>query len=147
MADLVSQSKRSELMSRIRRRDTSPELTIRKSLFQLGLRYRLDVADLPGRPDLYFPRFKAALFVHGCFWHRHAGCRLAYTPKSNQEFWSKKFQGNVARDARALEKLHSLQVRVGVVWECGVKKETIEELALILASWLKKGEGDFEYPA
>ena len=146
MADTISKQKRSEVMSRIKRRDTKPELTIRKSLFQLGLRYRVDVGDLPGRPDLYFPRFRAVLFVHGCFWHRHNGCKFAYTPKSNLEFWETKFRTNIDRDLRALKRLHQLQLRVGVVWECAISGPAIDALSSVIASWLRTGTGDLELP-
>ena len=146
MADSISKQRRSEIMSRIKRRDTSPELTIRKSLFQLGLRYRIDVGELPGRPDLFFPRFCAALFVHGCFWHRHHGCRLAYHPKSNVEFWQAKFRTNAERDARAVERLHQQKIRVGVVWECEISEASIQAVSAAIASWIRTGTGDFEYP-
>lgn len=104
-------------MSRIRSRDTKPELALRKALHALGLRYRLG-SRLPGKPDLTLPRHKAVVFVHGCFWHRHAGCKVATTPKSNTEFWTEKFGRNVARDARTTGELEAAGWRVFVVWEC-----------------------------
>ncbi len=105
-------------MSRIRGKDTVPELVLRKTLHGLGLRYRLGGAGLPGKPDLVFPRYKSVVFVHGCFWHRHAGCKVASMPKSNVEFWSEKFAKNLARDARVAKELAALGWRVFTVWEC-----------------------------
>lgn len=118
MVDFLSPSDRSERMSRIRGKDTQPELALRKVLHALGLRYRLHGRGLPGRPDLVFPRFKAVVFVHGCFWHRHPGCKIATTPKSNTPFWLDKFRRTVARDLRTTEALHALGWRVFVAWEC-----------------------------
>jgi DNA mismatch endonuclease (patch repair protein) len=120
--DVVSTERRSALMSRVRSRDTGPELAVRRAARRLGYRYRLHRRDLPGTPDLIFPRLRKALFVHGCFWHRHEGCRLAYEPKSNGEFWRRKFAGNVARDARKTDELRDRGWDVLTVWECEVHK-------------------------
>ncbi len=105
-------------MSRIRGKDTQPELALRKALHRLGLRYRLHGAGLPGKPDLVFPRYRTVVFVHGCFWHRHAGCKIASTPKSNMSFWLEKFEKNIARDARVTAQLEATGWKVLVVWEC-----------------------------
>lgn len=105
-------------MSRIRGKDTRPELLLRRAVHRLGLRYRLHPKELPGRPDLVFPKYHAVVFVHGCFWHRHAGCSIATTPKSNVDFWRAKFEANVARDQRNVASLESLGWRVFTVWEC-----------------------------
>lgn len=118
MVDFLSPRERSERMSRIRGKDTRPELALRKVLHGLGLRYRLHGKELPGKPDLVFPRYKAVVFVHGCFWHRHPGCNIATTPKSNTAFWVEKFEKNVARDARATAQLEGQGWRVLVAWEC-----------------------------
>lgn len=118
MVDFLSPSERSERMSRIRGKDTQPELALRRVLHGLGLRYRLHGAGLPGKPDLVFPRYKAVVFVHGCFWHRHAGCNIATLPKSNTSFWIEKFQRNVARDTRVVAQLEVQGWRVFVAWEC-----------------------------
>ncbi len=118
MIDFLSPSERSERMSRIRGKDTRPELTLRKVLHALGLRYRLHGRGLPGKPDLVFPRYKTVVFVHGCFWHRHAGCSIATIPKSNTPFWLDKFDRNVARDAKVVANLQALGWTVHVVWEC-----------------------------
>jgi DNA mismatch endonuclease (patch repair protein) len=116
--DIVSPARRSEIMRRIPGKGTKPEIAVRKVAHRLGYRFRLHRRDLPGSPDLVFPRRKVALFVHGCFWHRHAACRFAYTPKSNIEFWQTKLKKNVARDARAQEELKWLGWRVAIIWEC-----------------------------
>ncbi|MDH4609722.1 DNA mismatch endonuclease Vsr [Pseudomonas sp. BN102] len=118
MTDFLSPAERSDRMSRIRGKDTQPELALRKVLHGLGLRYRLHGAGLPGKPDLVFPRYKAVVFVHGCFWHRHSGCKIATTPKSNTPFWLEKFEKNVTRDAQAAADLQVLGWTVLVVWEC-----------------------------
>jgi len=107
-------------MSRIRGRDTRPELTVRSLIHRLGFRFRLHRSDLPGKPDIVLPRHRAVVFVHGCFWHRHGRCRLAYTPKSNIRFWLGKFRSNIARDARNRRKLKNLGWRVFVIWECEI---------------------------
>jgi DNA mismatch endonuclease (patch repair protein) len=118
MADFLSPIERSERMSRIRGKDTRPELALRKVLHGLGLRYRLHGAGLAGKPDLVFARYKTVVFVHGCFWHRHGGCNIATTPKSNTPFWVGKFEKNVARDARVARILEEAGWKVLVVWEC-----------------------------
>jgi DNA mismatch endonuclease (patch repair protein) len=116
--DIVSPARRSEIMSRIRGKETKPEIAIRKVAHRLGYRFRLHRRDLPGSPDLVFPGRKVALFSHGCFWHRHPGCRFAYDPKSNVEFWQAKFKNNVSRDACVEEKLKRMDWRVAIIWEC-----------------------------
>lgn len=105
-------------MSRIRSKDTSPELSLRRALHALGLRFRVHVARLPGKPDIVLRRFKTVVLVHGCFWHRHPGCKVASTPKSNTAFWEQKFERNTARDARNAASLQALGWNVLVVWEC-----------------------------
>jgi DNA mismatch endonuclease (patch repair protein) len=118
MVDFLSPLARSERMARIRSKDTQPELALRKVLHALGLRYRLHGAGLPGKPDLVFPRYRTVVFVHGCFWHRHPGCKIATTPKSNTPFWVEKFERNVMRDARVATELQAQGWRVLVTWEC-----------------------------
>lgn len=107
-------------MSRIRGKDTKPELAVRRLVHALGYRFRLHRRDLPGSPDLVLPRLKKVIFVHGCFWHRHPGCRFAYTPKANAEFWLKKLTSNVSRDAAVRAALMAQGWDVMVVWECEV---------------------------
>ena len=116
--DRLSPSRRSWNMAQIRGRDTRPELAVRSALHRLGLRFRLRSYGLPGRPDVVLIRLRTAVFVHGCFWHRHEGCRLAYSPRSNTAFWSLKFAANVSRDVRNKRALQRLGWRVMVVWEC-----------------------------
>jgi len=118
MTDFLTKAQRSERMSKIRGKDTKPEIILRKLLHADGLRYRLHQAGLPGRPDLVFARHKAVVFVHGCFWHRHHGCHIASTPKSNTDFWISKFERNVVRDQRNIQALESSGWRVYIVWEC-----------------------------
>ncbi|MBN3791837.1 DNA mismatch endonuclease Vsr [Burkholderia sp. Ac-20353] len=127
MVDFLSPRERSERMALIRGRDTQPELALRRALHRLGLRFRLHGAGLPGKPDLVFPRYKTVVFVHGCFWHRHAGCSIATIPKSNTQFWMEKFERNVGRDKRVTAQLNELGWRVLVAWECELStKQKIE---------------------
>lgn len=121
MTDVVSKPVRSKMMSSIRGRDTQPEMIVRRYLHSCGFRYRLHDRSLPGVPDLVFPRYKTVIFVHGCFWHRHTGCRLASTPASNVEFWLKKLSANFERDQRNVQKLVIAGWRVIVLWECGIR--------------------------
>lgn len=108
-------------MSRIRGRDTGPERAVRSLLHGLGYRFRLHRTDLPGKPDIVLPRFGTAILVHGCFWHRHTGCRFAYTPKSRVEFWLRKFASNVARDRDVKKALAKQGWRAVIVWECELR--------------------------
>lgn len=121
---------RSGIMSRIRGTDTLPELTFRRALRGRGIGYRLHAKDLPGRPDVVFRGHRLAVFVHGCFWHRHPGCRHASSPKSSQAFWNAKFSANVARDRRSIAALHARGWRVGVVWECEIGDSLLLSLAV-----------------
>lgn len=143
MADIVSPRRRSEMMARIRGRDTKPEMIVRRFLHGNGFRYQLHVRSLPGNPDLVFPKHHACLFVHGCYWHRHSGCRLAYTPKSRITFWNNKFNANIARDRRAQENLIAAGWRVGVIWECAIRDGL--DLAAA-AAWLRGTNAEFELP-
>lgn len=127
--DTVDPKRRSEIMSRIGPRNTAPELAVRRVAHRLGVRFRLHRKDLPGCPDLVFPRYKLAVFVHGCFWHRHQGCRNCSTPKTRPEFWAAKFAATVVRDARAEQALAALGWAVLTVWECETEESrTIETL-------------------
>jgi DNA mismatch endonuclease, patch repair protein len=105
-------------MARVTGRDTRPEMAVRRAAHALGLRYRLHRPDLPGRPDLVFPRHRGVIFVHGCFWHRHPGCRRTTSPKTRREFWQAKFDANIERDRRAYATLEADGWRVVVIWEC-----------------------------
>lgn len=138
MVDIVDPATRSRMMSRIRSRDTRPELALRSALHRLGLRFRLSTKDLPCKPDIVFPRQKAAVFVHGCFWHRHEGCRLATTPSSNREFWQRKFENNVSRDERNLALLEAMGWVALEVWECELRKGGDEAAAAQIKRWLPR---------
>jgi DNA mismatch endonuclease (patch repair protein) len=118
MVDSLSRKHRSWNMSRIRSRDTGPELLVRSALHRAGYRFRLHSKDLPGRPDIVLPKYRTVVFVHGCFWHRHPGCRFAYTPKSRVAFWNDKFRANVGRDRRNARALRAIGWKVITVWEC-----------------------------
>jgi DNA mismatch endonuclease (patch repair protein) len=118
MVDRISEKHRSWNMSRIRGKDTKPEKAVRSLLHRMGYRFRLHRKDLPGRPDIVLPGRKSVVMVHGCFWHRHADCKLAYSPKSRVEFWEGKFAENVERDGRKADQLSALGWKVIVVWEC-----------------------------
>jgi len=151
MADILSPSARSAMMSKIRSSNTAPELAVRKLLFAKGLRYQLHRKDLPGKPDLVFPRFKAVILIHGCFWHMHGnGCYLSKKPSSNTEFWDTKLGKNKERDSRVVADLLVLGWRVGTVWECSVrgkKPEQLGELVDIIYLWLHSNAPTFETEA
>jgi len=126
MADVHTPAQRSFNMSRIRGRDTKPEKVLRSLLHQAGLRFRKHVTSLPGKPDIVLPKYKAVVLVHGCYWHRHPGCRFATTPATNTSFWTEKFAGTVERDGRAEEALRALGWRVFTVWECDLRAQADE---------------------
>lgn len=108
-------------MSRIRGKNTKPELAVRSMLHRMGYRFRIANKTLPGRPDIVLPKYRAVIFVHGCFWHRHQGCKYAYTPKSRLDFWEQKFEGNVMRDKNNLSLLRKAGWLPIVIWECEIK--------------------------
>jgi DNA mismatch endonuclease (patch repair protein) len=122
MADTITAVHRSWNMSRIRGRDTGPEITLRSLLHRAGYRFRLHDRKLPGRPDIVLAKYRTAILVHGCFWHRHDGCSNTTTPSTRRDFWQAKFDGNVARDRGNEERLIDFGWRVIVVWECELKK-------------------------
>lgn len=129
MADHLTKDKRSWNMSRIRSKNTAPELIVRKQLHNIGIRFRLYAKDLPGKPDICNRKKKFAIFVNGCFWHQHPGCKRATTPQSNQEYWLKKLETNVKRFNDNLNKLKKSGYNVFVIWECEVgNKQTINDL-------------------
>ena len=121
MTDVFTAEKRSAVMARVKGRDTKPELIVRRLLWRLGARYRLDRKDLPGRPDIVMPGRKLAIFVHGCFWHGHDCARGARVPKANRDYWTGKIGRNRARDIETRAALEALGWRVEVVWECDLK--------------------------
>lgn len=121
MTDTLTPQRRSWLMSRVRGKDTKPEIIVRQVAHAMGLRFRLQRKDLPGRPDLVFPKYRLAVFVHGCFWHRHEGCSKASTPKTRADFWNAKFEANVVRDRMTQRRLEEMGWRVAVIWECDTR--------------------------
>jgi len=151
MADTVDSKTRSKMMSSVRAKDTKLETEIRRRLFAQGFRYRLYDRDLPGTPDMIFPKYSAVVFIHGCFWHFH-GCARSTIPKSRTEWWRKKLQDNKARDARAFMKLRNCGWRVLIVWECAVRRSGIdrnEALARVCSSvgeFLRSQIGSLEIP-
>ncbi len=141
MADVVDPATRSRMMAGISGKNTQPELLVRKELHRRGLRYVLDGAGLPGRPDLVFPKWKVAVFVHGCFWHWH-GCSFSKMPANNRPFWQAKLSTNSSRDTVALLTLVSAGWRVATIWECALRgKDATAKLAFrmdTLASWIQQ---------
>ena len=123
--DIVSQKTRSRMMAGIRNKNTRPEIIIRQKLHFLGFRFRLHRRIGKARPDLVLPRWNMCIFVHGCYWHRHEGCKLASVPKSNTEFWQAKFSQNVDRDKRNIAELEGFGWSVGIIWECSIRNNTL----------------------
>ena len=126
-------------MAGIGTRNTAPEVLLRKALFRKGFRYRLHDRALPGRPDIVLPKWRAVVFVNGCFWHRHPGCRYTTTPATRTEFWASKFDSNVQRDVRNREALARLGWRVATIWECGTRND-VEAVCCTLEIWLRSRE-------
>lgn len=143
MTDVVDKKTRSRMMAGIRGKDTKPELVLRRALHARGFRYRLHARNVFGRPDLVLPKYRAVVFVHGCFWHRHRGCRYATSPATRTEFWRKKFDANIARDAAVRSALLKEGWRVATVWECALRKSGQVGVAVdCLSGWLTSA--DFE---
>jgi DNA mismatch endonuclease (patch repair protein) len=142
VTDVHDPATRSRNMAAVRARDTKPELMIRKALHRAGLRYRLNARDLPGRPDIVLPRYRAVVFVHGCFWHRHE-CDLFRWPESRTEFWREKLDANAARDVKAADALEEAGWRQAVIWECalkGRKKRDFQDTMQRLIAWIRSHE-------
>ena len=134
MVDIISEEQRSWNMSRIRSKNTKPEMVVRSMLHRMGFRFRLHDRKLPGNPDIVLPKYKTVIFVNGCFWHRHSGCRYAYTPKSRINLWEEKFSRNIERDQEARYKLEILNWKVLTVWECETRdvQSLMAKLKIIL---------------
>lgn len=133
------------MMAGIRGKDTKPELALRRSLHALGYRYRLHVSDMPGKPDLVLPKYQAVIFVHGCFWHRHPGCRYASAPATRPEFWAAKFSANVARDSAVRLALSLAGWRVVTIWECAMRSEAgVAAVRDVVSGWLRDGGVELE---
>jgi DNA mismatch endonuclease, patch repair protein len=146
LSDIVDTATRSRMMSGIRGKDTRPELFLRKGLHARGFRFRLHDRKLPGRPDLAFPRRKAVIFVHGCFWHGH-DCHLFRWPSTREAFWQQKIEGNRERDARATEELRDAGWRVLAVWECALKgrlRLAPDQVLEQVSTWLRSGSSPAE---
>jgi DNA mismatch endonuclease, patch repair protein len=130
-SDIFSPEKRSQVMSKVRSKDTKPEIVIRRLLHSLGYRFRLYRKELPGNPDIVLPKYKTVIFVNGCFWHQHEGCKKSKLPISNSLFWSVKLQKNVERDKKNIERLEDLGWQVLLIWECQLRDlSTIEEMII-----------------
>ncbi len=138
------------MMAGIQSKNTKPELIVRRLLFASGYRFRLHRRDLPGAPDIVMPSRKVAIFVHGCFWHMHQGCRFSKMPTTRPEFWKAKLEANVERDRRAVEKLQALGWRVLCVWECSTRQaNTAAGLQAAMSAWIESSEplGQIEMPS
>ncbi|MCM1189648.1 MAG: very short patch repair endonuclease [bacterium] len=143
--DIKSPEERSKNMAAIRSKNTKPEIYFRKLLFAQGYRYSLNSKKVPGHPDIYLRKYNTAVFVHGCFWHRHSGCQYAYMPKSRVEFWQKKFEANIKRDYVVRMELQDKGVKCLIVWECTVKQmakeyKTCERYLKLTERFLKTNE-------
>lgn len=137
MADIIDNETRSRMMSGIRGKDTKPEMVLRRALHVRGFRYRLHGKGVPGRPDMILAKHRAVIFVHGCYWHRHEGCRYATTPATRPEFWAEKFTANVRRDRTACDTLVTDGWRVATIWECALRKpRSVERTLAAIEEWL-----------
>ena len=141
MADVLTPKQRSYNMSQIRNRDTKPEELVRKYLFSQGFRYRKNDARLPGKPDIVLPKYKTAIFVNGCFWHKHEGCKYFVWPKNNAEFWKEKIEKNVIRDQRNYELLQQDGWKIIIIWDCQLRpsnrEDTLSKLVMDLVDGSK----------
>jgi len=138
MADVHSKATRSYNMSRIRSKDTKPEMLVRRFLHKNGFRYRLHVKDLPGKPDIVLPKYKTVIFIHGCFWHGHEGCKYYVVPKTRTEWWLNKIGTNISNDNNAENLLKNAGWKIIKIWECELKKSSLEETLNILQNKLHK---------
>lgn len=141
MTDIVDQQTRSRMMAGIRGQNTKPELIVRKALHARGFRFRLHTDNILGRPDIALPKYRAVIFVHGCFWHRHKGCRYATSPSTRPDFWNAKFAANVARDNRVRQGLADQDWRVATIWECSLKNKPLVDATIDkLSEWLRSSQ-------
>ena len=130
MADIMTPEQRSRCMAAIKGKDTKPEMIVRKYLFSRGLRFRVQVRKLPGTPDIVLPKYKTAIFINGCFWHGHEGCKYFRLPKSNVDFWREKIERNIERDRESMQALLDLRWKVIRVWECELRNKANREVTL-----------------
>ena len=147
--DIKSSEERSKNMAAIHSKNTKPEIYLRKLLFARGYRYGVNSKSVPGHPDIYMKKYNTAVFVHGCFWHRHEGCKYAYMPKSRVEFWQKKFDTNIKRGEFVRKELESKKIKVLIVWKCTIKrmkkdKKTEEEVISLIEKFLLSSEFELE---
>ena len=138
MADMISKSRRSWNMSHIRGKDTKIEIRVRHYLFSKGFRYRKNVSDMPGKPDIVLPRYKTIIFINGCFWHRHEGCKNCTTPSTNQDFWLHKFETTVQNDLRNRKLLESNGWNVIVLWECEIERNFDQLMEKVVVDLLSR---------
>ncbi len=147
MADTLSAEQRSILMSKVHGQETKIEKLVRSSLHRRGYRFRKNVVTLPGRPDIVLPKYKAAIFIHGCFWHGHYGCRKSRLPTARRSFWEEKRQANLERDARKISELFNFGWRVAVVWQCALEQtETLTNTIDTLETWINSEKSRCEIP-
>lgn len=135
--DIKSREARSRNMAKIRGNNTTPEIYIRSLLYKQGFRFRVNYNDIEGKPDIYFPKYKIAIFIHGCYWHRHKDCKFTYTPKTNIEFWMNKLEGNRRHDENVYSTLKAKNIRILIIWECTIRKmrkdSNVEQLIMDIA--------------
>ena len=137
MTDVLSKEQRKRCMSHVRGKDTKPEVMVRQFLFAQGFRYRLYRKDLPGKPDIVLPKYRTVIFINGCFWHGHTGCKYATIPEANHDFWLAKISGNVERDKSNYAKLFELGWKVIQIWQCELKPKFREQTLNILLTELR----------
>lgn len=135
--DIWSKQKRSEVMSKIRGKNTKPELILRSELFKLGFRFRIHPKHLPGKPDIVLAKYKTAIFVHGCFWHYHKECKEGRIPSTNSKFWSEKLQRNITRDEANIKELERDKWQVLVIWECEIEKQPVQTMKKIIVKLIR----------
>lgn len=144
--DPLTVEQRRRTMSRVRSKDTSLEVRVRSALHAHGFRFRIHRKDLPGTPDIVFAQYRAIVLVHGCFWHRHAGCKHTTDPATRPEFWQRKFQATIERDNRVVDELFEKGWRIGVVWGCALQGGQEVDVAMTIGNWLKFGDRYIEIP-
>jgi len=131
LSDIYTNNKRSEIMSKISGKETKPEILVRKYLFSQGFRYRKNVKELPGKPDIVLPKYRTVIFIHGCFWHYHDSCKYSKLPNTNREFWQKKIGDNKERDKRNIDALNEIGWKTIIVWQCEINNKKMRENRLI----------------
>lgn len=148
MTDIVDSKTRSKMMSRVKSKNTSIEIAVRKALFAKGFRYKINDKNLPGKPDIVLPKYKAVIFVNGCFWHGH-NCSKGHLPKSNISFWKQKIENNKKRDLKNMNLLNKSNWKVAIIWECTIKEKrgiTLDYITDMLTHWLQSKMTNLEIP-